>query len=83
MTNISRRGFVGGALAFGTFSAFGEMREAPRLTFGVVSDVHIGGKPDAAQQLEKVLRWFHEKNVDAVLCPGDIAHSCGARVGPL
>ena len=75
MTNISRRGFVGGALAFGTFGAFGAMRQVPRLTFGVVSDVHIGGKPDAAQQLEKVLRWFHEKNVDAVLCPGDIAHS--------
>ena len=73
---VSRRGFVGGALAAfggGAFGACGDAR--PRLTFGVVSDVHIGGKPDAAATLEKVLRWFASKNVDAVLCPGDIAHS--------
>ena len=56
MTTISRRGFVGGAFALGACGAFGAMRQVPRLTFGVVSDVHIGGKPDAAQQLEKVLR---------------------------
>ena len=47
----------------------------PRLTFGVMSDIHIGGKPDAADTAEKVLRWFASKNVDAILCPGDIAHS--------
>ena len=91
MMPISRRGFVGGALAFGTCgvfsSGFGETAlpgdgngkaysaKAARLKFGVVSDIHIGGKPDAADQLEKVLRWFASENVDAVLCPGDIAHS--------
>ena len=47
----------------------------PNLRFGVVSDIHIGGKPDAVEQLEKAFRWFASKNVDAVLCPGDIAHS--------
>ena len=75
----TRRGFVGGALAFGAFGAFGTVRsavgEAPRLRFGVMSDVHIGGKPDAVATLEKALRWFAAENVDAVLCPGDIAHS--------
>ena len=40
-----------------------------------MSDVHIGGKPDAVATLEKALRWFAAENVDAVLCPGDIAHS--------
>ena len=50
-------------------------RVPPRLRFGVMSDVHIGGKPDAVATLEKVLRWFAAENVDAVLCPGDIAHS--------
>ncbi len=85
---MTRRGFVGGALALGTVgSGFGEAVQprgcnggacspnAPRLRFGVVSDVHIGGKPDAEATLEKALRWFAAENVDAVLCPGDVAHS--------
>ena len=76
---ISRRGFVGGALAFGTLGGprlVASKDTAPsKLRFGVVNDIHIGGKPDAETQLEKVLRWFASKDVDAVLCPGDIAHS--------
>ncbi len=78
MTSVSRRGFVGGALAFGSFGAlgaFGASQKAPRLTFGVMSDIHVGGKPDAVQTLDTVLRWFASKKVDVVLCPGDIAHS--------
>ena len=83
MMRISRRGFVGGALAFGACGTFGATCAAnvatPRLRFGVMSDVHIGGKPDAAKRLEKALRWFASKKVDAVLCPGDIAHSGNIR----
>ena len=63
MAMISRRGFVGGALAVGGAAILpsGAFAAAtPRLTFGVVSDIHIGGKPDAEEQLEKVLRWFAE-----------------------
>ena len=73
---VTRRGFVGGAMAFGLAGVGSAGRLAPpNLRFGVVSDVHIGGKPDAVETLEKVLRWFAAENVDAVLCPGDIAHS--------
>ena len=79
MMTVSRRGFVGGALALGACGAFGTTHPTigavPKLRFGVLSDVHIGGKPDAVETLEKVLRWFASENVDAVLCPGDIAHS--------
>ena len=81
--NFSRREFVGGALAFGTLGGSQLAATAadaincvpPKLRFGVMSDVHIGGKPDAEATLEKALRWFAAENVDAVLCPGDIAHS--------
>ena len=77
---ITRRSFFGRTLAaFGGIvaaDAFGAGESVgARLRFGVVSDVHIGGKPDAVATLEKVLRWFAAENVDAVLCPGDIAHS--------
>jgi hypothetical protein len=79
MTTISRRGFVGGAFALGACGACGIARAAdgaaPRLRFGVMSDVHIGGKSDAVETLEKTLRWFAAENVDAVLCAGDVAHS--------
>ena len=75
---VTRRSFVGGMLAAGGAAALPNAAFAaakPNLRFGVMSDVHIGGKPDAAKRAEKALRWFASKGVDAVLCPGDIAHS--------
>lgn len=88
---LTRKGFIGGAAAFAAarpcrMSAAGGVSEpttlnvppydaVPSLRFGVLSDVHIGGKPDAEATAEKALRWFAAENVDAVLCPGDIAHS--------
>lgn len=84
--DVTRRGFIGGAVAFGIAggASAGRMNAAatrprPNLRFGVLSDVHIGGKPDAAERAEKVLRWFASNRVDAVLCPGDIAHSGNIR----
>lgn len=79
---VTRKEFVSGALAFGACGALGgrtAFAAAPNLRFGVMSDVHVGGKPDAAARAEKALRWFASKDVDAVLCPGDIAHSGSIR----
>ena len=80
---VTRRSFVGGMLAAGVAAAFRHCAFGaslkPNLRFGVLSDVHIGGKPDAAERAEKALRWFASKEVDAVLCPGDIAHSGNIR----
>ncbi|MBQ0031167.1 MAG: metallophosphoesterase, partial [bacterium] len=74
---ITRRSFVGGAA-----SVFGAMAlpawgndDSPIMTFGVVSDVHIGGRKEAPERLEFALRWLESRKVDAGLCPGDIAHS--------
>ena len=79
---LTRREFVGGMIASGSAAAFPHCAFAsaqPNLRFGVASDIHIGGKPDAAERAEKVLRWFVSENVDAVLCPGDIAHAGNIR----
>ena len=65
-------------IASGSAAAFPHCAFAsaqPNLRFGVASDIHIGGKKDAEATTERVLRWFASQNVDAVLCPGDIAHS--------
>lgn len=75
---VSRKEFIGGAFAaFGGLvlpgDAFGEKRK-PLLRFGLVSDVHLGGEGREAD-LESVLRHFDSQSVDAVMIPGDIAHS--------
>ena len=73
---LTRREFVGGMIASGSAAAFPHCAFAsaqPNLRFGVASDIHIGGKKDAEATTERVLRWFASQNVDAVLCPGDIA----------
>ena len=79
---LTRREFVGGMIASGSAAAFPHCAFAsaqPNLRFGVASDIHIGGKKDAEATTERVLRWFASQNVDAVLCPGDIAHSGNIR----
>jgi len=74
-SSCSRRCFLGSAVAalggccwpefFGT--------EDPILTFGLVSDVHLGGE-GREEDLERTLRYFDAGGVDAVMIPGDIAH---------
>ena len=72
--NLSRRDFVIGAASWGAlggcrmFRADSNFRagDAPRLRFGVVSDVH----QDLAH-LQRALEYFRSRNVDAVLSSGD------------
>ena len=47
----------------------------PLLTFGVVSDPHMGQSALTPVFLEHALRRLAAANVDAVVCPGDISHS--------
>ena len=91
-THITRRQFfIGGAAAAGSFGAFGGCRffcsagfvagAAPKLKFGVVSDIHIT-KVGADEKMESwgnnltfkhALEWFRSQNVDAVVIAGDMA----------
>ena len=81
--DCTRRGFLGGVCAaFGGLllpaDAFGA--GTPDLKLGVVSDVHVGADTgghavDMDRRLERALRWFDAQGVDAVMVPGDIAHS--------
>ena len=75
---MNRREFVDGGLTLlagwglplRAFSA-----ETPNLRLGVASDIHISGSWRQDVELEKTLRWFDAEKVDAVMVPGDIAHS--------
>ena len=73
---ITRRNFLG-AVGGGVLLADGAWgaEEQPRLRFGVLSDIHIGGRTTAPERLKFALNWLAAQNVDAVLSPGDIAHS--------
>lgn len=46
-----------------------------KLRFGVVSDVHIGGRTTAATRLELALRWLEAHGAEAVVFTGDLTHS--------
>ncbi len=88
--NISRREFLQGAAAFGfggwrLFAAPPGWKHGgkPNLVFGVVSDTHIRtnhqGKRDkfyTDRHFISALNYFRERNVDAVVHCGDMAH-CG------
>ena len=50
-------------------------KEKPNLRFGVLSDVHIGGRKAAPERLKFALDYLAAQNVDAVLVAGDLAHS--------
>ena len=89
-TMISRRFFIGGAFGFAALGprlAFAAKPGAfadgkPALTFGVLSDVHIGLASGGrkllpsydTRYLEKAFGYFRDQGADAVVIAGDMAH---------
>ena len=74
MTDISRRGFIGGAMAAFFVSGCktgGWLVGRPSLRFGVVSDLHVT-TPESCAMFDKALRYFKSRGVDAVLVSGDL-----------
>ena len=87
MAEMTRRGFLGGIASLGAagmfpFAAAGAPGGKPRLTLGILSDVHLArvvskksGEVSFAGEsmLRKALAWFDGEGVDAVAICGDIA----------
>ena len=68
---LTRRGFVGlGAAAMLCGSCRSRPMNCPVL-FGVISDTHVTG-PESAPELERALRFFAERGVNAVVHCGDV-----------
>lgn len=75
---ISRRDFLcAGMATLGTQALpLGAVADgSPNLRLGVISDIHISRLWKQEIYLEKALRWLDSQSVDAVIVPGDIAHS--------
>ncbi|MCR5750942.1 MAG: metallophosphoesterase [Kiritimatiellae bacterium] len=75
----TRRDFIGAAAAGAAsfpFGAFAAKSASSNLTFGVLSDTRFGENyQDAPRRLEEVLRFFRQKDVDAVAFLGDITQT--------
>ena len=85
--DISRRWFIGGAASLGALAGCRCLRmpggcadACPKLTFGVVSDVHVAAAADGKSlsandctTLVHTLEWFRDQGADAVMIVGDIA----------
>ena len=80
-TDISRRGFLGGAAAFfvAGCKTGGWLAGTPRIRFGVISDTHVT-TPESCAMSEKAFRYFRSRGADAVMVPGDIT-DWGVRSG--
>ena len=72
----SRRSFLAGVSAFSLSGCVagrgGFLSGAPRLKFGVVSDIHITDW-NSTEIFRKTLRWYSDQGVDAVMIVGDLA----------
>ena len=64
MNAVSRRGFLGGAVAAVAMPSFAA--ERPRLVFGILSDMHIVDAQSAKETVH-ALEYFRSQNVDAVV----------------
>lgn len=72
---VGRRGFIKGAGAlasFGPSTLFAGGKARPALTLGVIADTHITDR-ESTQVLERTLRFFRDRKVDAVMNCGDLS----------
>ena len=76
MCDLNRRNFIQSAFVGATLGLGGcrslVLGERPELRFGVVSDIHVT-TPESASLFEASLRYFRNRDVDAVMVPGDLA----------
>ena len=82
--SVSRRGFIKDGFGVTLFFLGGGCQTAklfgnPNLTFGVISDIHLT-TPESTATLERALRCFRDRDVDAVMVCGDIT-DWGIRSG--
>lgn len=78
---MNRREFIGLGSASLAFAGCGALPvlgggSAPRLRLGVMSDIHLTwnvDEPGSYERIEKVLRFYRDRNVDGVVIAGDIA----------
>lgn len=69
---VSRREFVLGASALAVEGIFAAGEDAPSLRFGVLSDVHLSGKPGTEMRLRRALAELDARRVDAIVVSGDL-----------
>ena len=78
---LERRSFISTLAAGIGLTAFGKVRSGkPDLTVGVVSDIHLSPdsvRPSAecVRTFERLLRFYRERGVDAVVIAGDFTNS--------
>ena len=71
---LSRRSFLSAASLFtaaGGCRSLGFLGGRPRLSFGVVSDIHIT-TPESAAEFARALEYFRDRKADAVVVCGDL-----------
>jgi len=87
MTQFTRRWFIGGAASFGAlygnriFAADGFRDGTPRLTLGVLSDIHVTHRVKPGETVKDrneltfihALEWFRDQGVDGVVVTGDMS----------
>ena len=82
MIQISRRSFLGGAVALAGASgcrALGLSGTKPNLVFGVLSDLHVT-TPESTAVFRRALAYLRDRKVDAVVVSGDLS-DWGLRSG--
>ena len=71
---LSRRSFLSAASLFtaaGGCRSLGFLGGRPKLSFGVISDIHIT-TPESAAEFARALEYFRDRKADAVVVCGDL-----------